>query len=142
MGKRPKEVVSYNMSKIRSKNTGLEKKLEEILKMTGAHYEKQYNLVGKPDFVFPEYKIAIFADSHFWHGYNWEELKKTLKTNKEFWIKKIERNMERDKEVNDKLESIGWKVVRLWEHEITKNPIDCYQKISNNLDKRRLETFQ
>lgn len=134
MGKRAEAVVSYNMSQIRSKNTRLEKKLEEILQKTGLHYEKQYAVFGKPDFVFPEQKIAIFADSHFWHGHNWEELKKTLKTNQDFWIKKIERNMERDVEVNNKLRSLGWKVIRFWEHEIFQNPIECYNKISTSLN--------
>ena len=137
MGKRSKEVVSYNMSRIRSKDTQLERKLEEIVKKIGLDYEKHYKLVGKPDFVFPKLKIALFADSHFWHGYNWNDLKKTIKTNRDFWIKKIERNIERDREVNETLQSLGWNVIRFWEHEIFRHPEDCLKKILGALANRR-----
>lgn len=133
MGKRSKEVVSYNMSRIRSKNTQLERKLEEIVKKTGLDYERQYNTVGKPDFVFPSLKIALFADSRFWHGYDWDEAKKEIKTNREFWIKKIERNMERDREVNAALGKLGWKVIRFWEHEIINNPEGCFLKMMDTI---------
>lgn len=137
MGKRPREVVSYNMSRIRSKNTQLERKLEEILKKTGLHYQKYYNIVGKPDFALPEFKIALFADSHFWHGYRWNETKKTIKTNKDFWINKIERNIERDREVNDALKKLGWKVIRFWEHQIVNNAEGCFTKIVGAIKNRQ-----
>lgn len=137
MGKRPREVVSYNMSRIHSKNTQLERKLEEIVKKTELDYEKHYNIMGKPDFAFPEQKIVLFADSHFWHGYRWSEAKKDIKTNRGFWVKKIERNMERDREVNDALRKLGWKVIRFWEHEIINNPEECLRKIMSAVKNRQ-----
>ena len=70
-------------------------------------------------------KIAVFCDSEFWHGYNWEERKKDFKSHQEFWIPKIERNMERDAEVTAKLESEGWTVIRFWGNEIKKNTAQC-----------------
>jgi len=139
MGRRPRAVVSYNMSRIRAKNTQLERKLEEIVKKTGLDYERYYDIVGKPDFAFPKLKMVLFADSHFWHGYNWDEAKKNIKTNRDFWIKKIERNIERDQEVNDSLRKLGWKVIRFWEHEITDNPEGCFKKIMSIIEDRQRE---
>jgi DNA mismatch endonuclease (patch repair protein) len=137
LGKRAREVVSYNMSQIRSKNTHLEKRLEEILKKVPLHYEKHYEIVGKPDFAFPDRKIAVFADSHFWHGFRWNEAKKEIKTNSDFWIKKIERNMDRDQEVNKALQRLGWKVVRFWEHEIIDNPEECLNRLIDTIKSRK-----
>jgi len=138
MGKqRPKEVVSYNMSMIRSRNTRLELKVEEILKKAGLKYEKHYSIIGKPDFAFPELKIALFADSNFWHGYDWNKAKENIKTNREFWLKKIERNIDRDREVNHALTQLGWEVIRLWEHEIIKDPEECLKTIANAIQNRR-----
>ena len=77
------------------------------------------------DIVFIGKKIAVFCDSEFWHGYNWEERKKDFKSHQEFWIPKIERNMERDAEVTAKLESEGWTVIRFWGNEIKKNTAQC-----------------
>ena len=110
-----------NMQAIKGKVTKIEVMLRQKLWKKGYRYRKNYkNLPGKPDIVFLKIKIAIFCDSEFWHGYNWEDKKKRLGTNKEFWIKKIETNMERDKRVNEKLISDGWIVLRFWEREIKK----------------------
>jgi DNA mismatch endonuclease, patch repair protein len=122
---RSKEIVSYNMSRIRSQGTYLELKLEEILKSLNCSYEKHPGIYGKPDFAYLKQKIAIFADSDFWHGYSWESKKLELKTNKKFWLKKIERNMARDVEVTDHLQQQGWIVIRFWGHDILKKPGDC-----------------
>jgi DNA mismatch endonuclease (patch repair protein) len=127
--RRSPEVVSYNMSQIRSKNTKIEQALEVILKKTGLHFERHYPVTGKPDFAFPDLKIAIFADSCFWHGYNWAVEKEKIHTNKEFWIKKIEGNIKRDREVNQALQRDGWIVMRFWEQEITKKPDEVFSKI-------------
>ena len=124
-GKRPSEIVSYNMSQIRSQGTQLEAKLEEILKSLPYKYSKHPDVYGKPDFAFPEAKIVVFADSDFWHGFDWAKKKMELKTNKEFWLKKIERNIARDAEVTNHLEEDGWKVIRLWGHDILKKPDEC-----------------
>ena len=98
-----------NMQSIKSKDTKIELMLRKKLWEKGYRYRKNYkHLPGKPDIVFLKLKIAIFCDSEFWHGYNWEEKKKKIGTNREYWIKKIETNMERDKRVNEKLKSYGW----------------------------------
>ncbi len=113
------------MSRIRSQGTKLEAKLEEILISLHCPYEKHPKIYGKPDFAFLEQKIAIFADSDFWHGFDWEKNSLELKTNREFWVKKIERNMARDVEVTTYLQQEGWKVIRLWGHDILKKPDWC-----------------
>lgn len=136
-GRRPKEEVSYYMSRIRSKGTKLEAKLEEILKSIGVKFVKYPKIVGTPDFAYPELKIAIFADSDFWHGYNWEEKKHNIKTNREFWIQKIERNIERDKEVTHQLKQRGWRVVRLWGNAIHRQPDKCRAVIVEVLNQAR-----
>lgn len=82
-------------------------------------------IFDKPDLVFKGKKVAVFCDSEFWHGYDWEERKKDFKSHQEFWIPKIDRNMERDKEVTDELQSQGWTVLRFWGKEIKKNVCGC-----------------
>lgn len=111
-----------NMSAIKNKDSKIEVLLRKELWKRGIRYRKNVNKVyGKPDIAFIGKKIAVFCDSEFWHGYDWEVRKDDIKSNREFWIKKIERNMERDKEVNQYLESNGWIVIRLWGKEILKN---------------------
>ena len=117
------------MSKIRSKNTKIELKLEEMLKSLDINFVKHADIFGKPDFIVPELKIAIFADSNFWHGYNWEDKKKEFKTNRNFWIRKIEKNILRDDKVTSTLKSEGWCVIRLWGHEIHRHPNKCRKRI-------------
>jgi DNA mismatch endonuclease Vsr len=113
------------MSRIRSEGTKLEAKLEEIMRTIDARYVKHPKIFGKPDFAYPEPRIAVFADSDFWHGYNWQNKKLEIKTNRDFWIKKIERNMQRDEEVTRRLKEQGWSVVRLWGHDISRQPEKC-----------------
>lgn len=103
------EQIHDNMSKVRSKDTGIEKMLRKELWSRGLGYQKNSKKVfGKPDIVFIGRKVAVFCDSEFWHGYDWERSKENLKTNKEFWTQKIENNMDRDREVTDALEKDGW----------------------------------
>lgn len=135
--RRPKDIVSYNMSRIRSTNTQLERQLEEILRKTGLNPVRYYNVIGKPDFALPELKIAFFADSDFWHGFNWQKANEDIKTNRAFWIKKIERNIERDHEVSVSLRKLGWQVVRFWEHEIVHDPEGCLKKITAAIKSRQ-----
>ena len=71
--------------------------------------------------VINKNKVIVFVDGEFWHGYNWEVKKKKIKTNRKFWIPKIERNMQRDKENSIALKKLGFKVLRFWEHEIVKD---------------------
>ncbi|WP_400230337.1 very short patch repair endonuclease [Methanomethylophilus alvi] len=131
------EQVHYNMSRIHSKNTQIELILRKELWSRGLHYRKNVkNIFGKPDIAFIGKKIAIFCDSEFWHGYDWEHRKNDIKTNKEFWISKIERNMERDKEVNTNLKEQGWIVLRFWGKQIRKNPSECADLIENVVKSR------
>ena len=121
-----KEQISYNMQQVKNKDSKIEVLLRKELWSRGIRYKKNVNRIyGKPDIVFIGKKIAVFCDSEFWHGYNWEERKKDFKSHQEFWIPKIERNMERDAEVTAKLESEGWTVIRFWGNEIKKNTAQC-----------------
>ena len=81
-------------------------------------------------------KIAVFCDSEFWHGYDWENKQNEIKTRREFWIPKIERNMARDREVNETLEADGWIVLRFWGKEIKKDVSACAEKIEQALEAR------
>ena len=121
-----KEQISYNMQQVKNKDSKIEILLRKELWSRGLRYRKNVNRIyGKPDIVFIGKKVAVFCDSEFWHGYNWEERKKDFKSHQEFWIPKIERNMERDAEVTAKLESEGWTVIRFWGNEIKKNTAQC-----------------
>ena len=121
-----KEQISYNMQQVKNKDSKIEVLLRKELWARGLRYRKNVNRIyGKPDIVFIGKKVAVFCDSEFWHGYNWEERKKDFKSHQEFWIPKIERNMERDAEVTAKLESEGWTVIRFWGNEIKKNTAQC-----------------
>ncbi len=121
-----KEQISYNMQQVKNKDSKIEVLLRKELWSRGIRYRKNVNRIyGKPDIVFIGKKIAVFCDSEFWHGYNWEERKKDFKSHQEFWIPKIERNMERDAEVTAKLKSEGWTVIRFWGNEIKKNTAQC-----------------
>lgn len=121
---------SKQMSKIKSKDTNPEKKLRKFLWDLGIRYRKNVRkLPGTPDIVISKYKLIIFIDGEFWHGYNWATKKQKLKSNRDFWIPKIERNMQRDKENNLRLQNDGWKVMRFWEHQIKKEFNVCVNKI-------------
>ena len=121
-----KEQISFNMQQVKNKDSKIEILLRKELWNRRLRYRKNVNhIYGKPDIAFIGKKIAVFCDSEFWHGYNWEERKKDFKSNQEFWIPKIERNMERDAEVTAKLESEGWTVIRFWGNEIKKNTTKC-----------------
>lgn len=124
------------MSKIRSKNTKPELAFRKALWAAGYRYRIDYKkLIGKPDIVLNKYKTVIFIDGEFWHGHNWKERKEKIKTNREFWIPKIERNIQRDKEVNAALENLGFTLFRFWETDVKKNLDACLQKVLISLRK-------
>ena len=126
MDKHTPEQRRKNMQAVKNKDSQIELLLRQELWSRGLRYRKNVNRIyGKPDIVFIGKKVAVFCDSEFWHGYNWEERKKDFKSHQEFWIPKIERNMERDAEVTAKLESEGWTVLRFWGNEIKKNSAQC-----------------
>lgn len=136
MDKLTPEERSKNMQAVRSTNTKDEVRLAKALWNLGYRYRKNNKTVfGKPDFTFKKLKIAIFVDSEFFHGKDWETRKKP-QTNPEFWIKKIERNMQRDIEVNAYLESQNWKILRFWSNDIKKNLDSCILEIQNAIAER------
>ena len=123
-----------NMKAIKSKDTKIEIILRKELWSRGLRYQKNSKKVfGKPDIVFLGKKVAVFCDSEFWHGYDWENRKYDFKSNQEFWIPKIERNMERDSEVNEILKSSGWTVLRFWGNDIKKNLQACVDEIERTV---------
>lgn len=122
------------MRHIKSKDTSIEVKLRKELWSRGYRYRKNVsNLPGKPDIVLTKYKIAIFCDSEFFHGKDWEVLEPRLEksNNADYWEKKISRNMERDNEINKKLLFMGWTVIRFWGKDILKNIDDCISVIED-----------
>lgn len=126
MSQKTKEQISANMRAVKNKGSKIETLLTKELWSRGLRYRKNVSSIfGKPDIAFIRKKIAVFCDSEFWHGYNWEERKHDFKSNQDFWIAKIERNIERDKSVRAKLESDGWTVIRFWGKEIEKNLKEC-----------------
>lgn len=119
------------MSKIKGKNTKPEILLRKALWAMGIRYRVNVStLPGKPDIVISKHKVIIFIDGEFWHGYNWVEKRDKIKTNREFWIPKIERNMQRDIENQKKLEIMGFKVYRFWERDIRIKLDECITLIN------------
>ena len=132
-------MTDVKMSHIRSKNTGIEKSMGKALWAAGLRYRKHYKIIGTPDFAMPKYKIAIFCDSSFWHGYrNMKTKMHYFKTNKEFWRDKIEKNIERDRKVNTELKKQEWTVLRFWDFQIKENLSDCVKKVKNILNSKML----
>lgn len=128
------------MSKIRGKNTKPELAFRKALWASGYRYRIDYKkLIGKPDILLKKYKTAIFIDGEFWHGYDWQKRKEKIKSNREFWIPKIERNMQRDFEVNTQLKDLGYTVFRFWQKEVDKNLESCLGKVLLHLEQVTLE---
>lgn len=121
-----KKQRSYNMSRIRSHDTGPEVKAKDLLEKYGFEYHAK-GIYGHPDFANKKLKIVIFIDGCFWHMCPIHF--KVPATRTEFWIKKIEKNVERDRHINEKLESDGWKVVRIWEHDVKGNLSELSNKV-------------
>lgn len=143
MDKLTKEQRHKAMQSIHGKDTSIEILLRKVLWHQGYRFRKNYKkLPGTPDIVFTKYKIAIFCDSEFFHGKNWEILEQKLKSgeNSEYWLKKITSNMARDEEINNQLTQAGWTVLRFWGQEIKKNLANCIriieEEISRNNEKR------
>ena len=122
------------MQAIKSKATKAELILAKALWAKGYRYRKNNKKVfGNPDLTFSKYKLAIFVDGEYFHGYNWDTEKLRIKTNRSFWWNKIEGNMRRDELVNKTLVDNGWTVLRFWTNEIRKNLAYCTDKIEQTL---------
>lgn len=127
-----KKQRSYNMSRVKNKNTSLEVNFRKELFNTGLRgYRVNYKIKGKPDIVFTKRKVAIFLDGCFWH--KCPECFSLPKTNKKFWKDKINGNVKRDKIVSETLKKDGYTVIRFWQHEIQKNSKVCLEKIRRKL---------
>lgn len=128
--------ISKNMSKIRSKDTTIELRLRKALWHSGYRYRKNYKaLPGSPDIVLTKYKIAVFCDSEFFHGKDWEILKPRLEkgNNPDYWVKKIERNRSRDCETDKKLLFLGYTVIHFWGKDILKHTDECLRVIEETI---------
>lgn len=122
------------MQAVKSTGSKIETALQKALFARGHRYRKNDRTVfGNPDLTFKKLKLAIFVDSEFWHGKDWEIKRTELKSNKEFWFKKIETNIQRDNEVNCKLKEDGWIVLRFWGNQIEKNLDLCVFSVENIL---------
>jgi len=118
------------MSKVKSKNSKAELLLRKALWNNNVRFRlHKKGLPGCPDIFIKKYKLIIFVDGDFWHGYKWEKKRTTLKVNVDFWIAKIERNIQHDKIVNDSLYEMGYNVMRFWEHEIKKDVAPCVNQV-------------
>lgn len=125
-----------NMVNIRSTDTKPELLLRKALWHNGIRYRKNYDkLPGRPDIVITRCHIAIFVDGNFWHGKDFEENEHKIKGNRDYWIRKIRRNKERDSEVNDILTSEGWIVLRFWESDIKKDLPGCVKQVLSFIPK-------
>ena len=128
------------MQAVRNKDSKIEIKLRKALFAKKYRYRKNcVDVFGHPDIVFTRFKVAVFCDSEFWHGYDWERRKKDFKSREEFWIPKIERNMERDREVTEQLTATGYKVLRFWGKRIEKDLDGVINEIAWEIDLRREE---
>ena len=133
--KKTKEQIKKNMSNVRNRDTQLENKLCSALVAQGIHTftRNDKSVLGKPDIVFKARKIAIFCDGDFWHGYNWNVAKNEIKSNRDFWISKIEKNIARDQQVTQGLQAQGWTVLRFWGHKLVKELPECVAIILDEL---------
>lgn len=130
-----------NMQHIKGKDTTIEITFRKALWHKGYRYRKNYkDLPGKPDIVLTKEKIAIFCDGEFFHGKDWEILKPRLakSNNGEYWQKKIERNIQRDDEVNKELLFLGWTVIRFWGKDVLKKTDECIRVIEETIFENRV----
>ena len=142
MSKLTQEQRTKNMRAVKSSGSKIEVALAKALFARGLRYRKNDRAVfGKPDLTFKKHKLAVFVDSEFWHGKDWEIRKFDHKTNQKFWATKIERNIKRDKEVNEKLTAEGWDILRFWGRDIAKDLDNCVKKIENIINDKKRQNF-
>jgi DNA mismatch endonuclease (patch repair protein) len=133
---------SYIMSRIKSKNTSIELSLRKALWHSNIYFRKHYSMLpGTPDIVITKYHIAIFCDGDFWHGKDWINKKIKIKNNSEYWIDKIERNINRDIRTDQALYSLGWTVVRFWGSDICKDLSGCVDYIKDVIFQIKLDEY-
>lgn len=126
---------SEQMSRVKGKDTGPERALRRALWHAGMRYRLHLRLPGVPDLAFPGCKTAVFVDGCFWHSCPQHYTPPA--TNAAFWSEKIERNRRRDREVDELLENLGWKVLRFWEHELEQGLTDVVARVRAEILRRR-----
>jgi DNA mismatch endonuclease Vsr len=124
---------SQLMSRVRNRDTDIEKQLCSILWKNNLRYRKHYKITGRPDIAFPRLKIAIFCDGDFWHG---REFVKDGKKYNDFWFEKISQNIKRDRFVTRNLERHGWKVIRFWKNEIKNQTSSCLAIVLKTINEK------
>ena len=130
-----KEQISYNMRQIKSMDSQIELILRKTLWHRGIRYRKNVKTIfGHPDIAFKGSKLPVFVDSEFWHGFDWDNRKNDIKTNVDFWLQKIERNIRMDSEVNKQLCDTGWTVLRFWGNYLKKNAEICADDVVRALN--------
>lgn len=123
------------MRRIRSRNTEPELLLRRALHARGARYRLHDRSVpGQPDVVFRRARVAVFVDGDFWHGHQWKlrglaRLEDQFSTNEQYWIRKINGNVERDRRVDQSLRQLGWVSLRIWESEVRATPRACAERV-------------
>lgn len=138
MDKHSPEQRRRNMQAVKSSGSKIEQLVAKELWRRGHRYRKNNKTIfGKPDLSFKKLRIAVFIDGDFWHGKDWERKKHEIKSNKKFWHTKIERNIVRDSEVNQKLKSEGWTVLRFWGSDVKKDHIACVNAIEKVIREKR-----
>ena len=137
----PEQSRSYNMRRIKSKNTKIEVLFRKALWYEGIRYRKNCRaLPGCPDIAITKYKIAIFCDGEFWHGKDWAEKERRLKSNREYWIPKIERNIQRDNTADQQLRCMGWIVMRFWGLDIKRNMPACVESVKEAILQAKIDS--
>lgn len=138
MDKHTPEQRRKNMQAVKNKDSQIELTLRKALWERGLRYRKNVNKIfGHPDVAFIGLKVAVFCDSEFWHGHDWKNRKNDIKSNREFWINKIERNIQRDKEVTAALEADGWIVLRYWGKDIMARTSEIAEEIEKIVRSRQ-----
>lgn len=127
-----KEQRSYNMSRVKSKNTGPEVILFQILKKSGYKFKRHYGLPGKPDIVFVKNRLAVFVDGEFWHGKDFDLWKDKLSS---FWSRKIDDNLKRDRKNDRQLKKLGWRVIHFWGRDVVKKADKVLLRIDKMIKK-------
>ena len=135
--------ISKRMANVSLKGGKAEVSLAKALWHNGIRYRKNYKKIpGSPDIAITRYKVAVFVDGEFWHGENWEERKKKLKNNREYWIEKIEENIARDRRVDEQLKELGWIPIHFWEKEVKMNLDNCVNSIVDVIQLQYAESIK
>lgn len=136
------EATSRRMSHVKLKRGREEVALAKTLWHKGYRYRLNYKaLPGSPDIVITKYRIAIFVDGEFWHGYKWDEKKNRIKRNRDYWVQKIEENIHRDVQVDQMLRSLGWEPIHFWSKDVSKNLMDCIESVEELIYKRKEDSI-